>query len=146
MARRYNEIKGLAEFAAKRIVENEQEWMAFLDTAMRVYKYIFNEQMLIYAQRPDATACATLELWNERMHCWVNKGAKGIALIDEDGISRSGLKYVFDVSDVHEARFIGRKPKMREMREEHCDPVIRSLGSIQDFNALWKSSPPVIQR
>nr|MCR5603097.1 hypothetical protein [Lachnospiraceae bacterium] len=105
MARRYNEIKGLAEFAAKRIAENEQEWMAFLDTAMRVYKYTFNEQMLIYAQRPDATACATLEIWNERMHCWVNKGAKGIALIDEDGISRSGLKYVFDVSDVHEARF-----------------------------------------
>ena len=130
MARRYNEIKGLAEFAAKRIVENEQEWMAFLDTAMRVYKYTFNEQMLIYAQRPDTTACASLELWNERMHCWVNKGAKGIALIDEDGISRSGLKYVFDVSDVHEARFIGRKPKMKEMREEHRDPVIRSLEKV----------------
>ena len=68
MARRYNEIKGLAEFASKRIVENELEWMAFLDTAMRVYKYTFNEQMLIYAQRPDATACATLELWNERIY------------------------------------------------------------------------------
>ena len=54
--------------------------------------------MLIYAQRPDATACASLELWNEKMNCWVNKGAQGIALIDEEGVHRSGLKYVFDVS------------------------------------------------
>lgn len=87
------------------------------------YKYSFKEQMLIYAQRPDATACASLELWNEKMNCWVNKGAQGIALIDEEGVHRSGLKYVFDVKDVHEARFIGHKPKLWKMEEEHKDYV-----------------------
>ena len=109
MARRYHEIKGLAEFTAKMIVSSEEDWKKFLHTAGHMYKYPFKEQMLIYAQRPDATACASLELWNEKMNCWVNKGAQGIALIDEEGVHRSGLKYVFDVKDVHEARFIGHR-------------------------------------
>ena len=72
--------------------------MKYLTTAARLYKYPFREQLLIYAQRPDATACASIELWNERMHCWVNKGAKGIALLDEDDAHGKRLKYVFDVS------------------------------------------------
>ena len=127
MARQYHEIKRLAEDTAKRIVSSEQEWKIFLDTASRMYRYPFREQLLIHAQRPDATACASLELWNEKMHCWVNKGAHGIALIDEEGIHRSGLKYVFDVSDVHEARFIGRKPKLWRMREEHQAAAIEAL-------------------
>ena len=130
MARRYHEIKGLAEFTAKTIVSDEQEWKKFLHTAGHMYKYPFREQMLIYAQRPDATACASLELWNEKMNCWVNKGAQGIALIDEEGVHRSGLKYVFDVKDVHEARFIGRKPRLWRMEEEHKDYVIDSLEKI----------------
>jgi hypothetical protein len=119
MARRYHEIKGLAEFNAKTIVSDEEQWKKFMHTAGHMYKYPFREQMLIYAQRPDATACASLELWNEKMNCWVNKGAQGIALIDEEGVHRSGLKYVFDVKDVHEARFIGHKPKLWKMEEEH---------------------------
>jgi hypothetical protein len=119
MARRYHEIKGLAEFTAKTIVSDEEQWKKFLHTAGHMYKYPFREQMLIYAQRPDATACASLELWNEKMNCRVNKGAQGIALIDEEGVHRSGLKYVFDVKDVHEARFIGHKPKLWKMEEEH---------------------------
>ena len=130
MARRYHEIKGLAEFTAKTIVSDEQEWKKFLHTAGHMYKYPFREQMLIYAQRPDATACASLELWNEKMNCWVNKGAQGIALIDEEGVHRSGLKYVFDVKDVHEARFIGRKPTLWQMEERHKDYVIDSLERI----------------
>lgn len=130
MARRYHEIKGLAEYTAKVIVSDEQEWKKFLHTAGHMYKYPFREQMLIYAQRPDATACASLELWNEKMNCWVNKGAQGIALIDEEGVHRSGLKYVFDVKDVHEARFIGHKPKLWKMEEEHKDYVIDSLEKI----------------
>ena len=117
MARRYHEIKGLAEFTAKTIVSDEEQWKKFLHTAGHMYKYPFREQMLIYAQRPDATACASLELWNEKMNCWVNKGAQGIALIDEEGVHRSGLKYVFDVKDVHEARFIGHKPKLWKMED-----------------------------
>ena len=130
MARRYHEIKGLAEYTAKVIVSDEQEWKKFLLTAGHMYKYPFREQMLIYAQRPDATACASLELWNEKMNCWVNKGAQGIALIDEEGVHRSGLKYVFDVKDVHKARFIGHKPKLWKMEEEHKDYVIDSLERI----------------
>ena len=130
MARRYHEIKGLAEYTAKVIVSDEQEWKKFLHTAGHMYKYPFREQMLIYAQRPDATACASLELWNEKMNCWVNKGAQGIALIDEEGVHRSGLKYVFDVKDVHEARFIGRKPTLWQMEERHKDYVIDSLERI----------------
>lgn len=86
----------------------------------------FNEQMLIYAQRPDATACASLETWNEKMNCWVNRGAKGIALIDTDR-ERPRLKYVFDVSDVHKARRIGRDPYLWELKEEHKAPVLAQL-------------------
>ena len=130
MARRYHEIKGLAEYTAKTIVSDEEQWKKFLHTAGHMYKYPFREQMLIYAQRPDATACASLELWNEKMNCWVNKGAQGIALIDEEGVHRSGLKYVFDVKDVHEARFIGHKPRLWRMEEEHKGYVIDSLEKI----------------
>lgn len=76
--RKYDFISALARETAKKVVRNRDEWMKYLTTAARLYKYPFREQLLIYAQRPDATACASIELWNERMHCWVNKGAKEI--------------------------------------------------------------------
>ena len=123
--RKYKLISALAEETAKEVVRNEENWRRYLNTASKLYKYPFKEQLLIYAQRPDATACASIEIWNEKMHCWVNKGAKGIALIDED--SFSGLKYVFDISDVHKARRIGRFPNLWEMREEHMEAVISRL-------------------
>ena len=82
--RKYDFISALAKETAAEVVKNREEWMKYLTTAARLYKYPFREQLLIYAQRPDATACASIELWNERMHCWVNKGAKGIALLDEE--------------------------------------------------------------
>ena len=126
MAGKYHYISALAEMTAADIVKNENEWTRFLTTAARLYKYPFNEQMLIYAQRPDATACASLETWNEKMNCWVNRGAKGIALIDTDS-ERPRLKYVFDVSDVHKARRIGRDPYLWELREEHKAPVLAQL-------------------
>ena len=126
MAGKYHYISALAEMTAADIVKNENEWTRFLTTAARLYKYPFNEQMLIYAQRPDATACASLDTWNEKMNCWVNRGAKGIALIDTDS-ERSRLKYVFDVSDVHKARRIGRDPYLWELREEHKAPVLAQL-------------------
>ena len=87
----------------KEVARNEESWKKYLNTASRLYKYPFKDQLLIYAQRPDATARASIEIWNEKMHCWVNKGAKGIALIDEEGNTHSGLRYVFDISDVHKA-------------------------------------------
>lgn len=126
MAGKYHYISALAEMTAADIVKNENEWTRFLTTAARLYKYPFNEQMLIYAQRPDATACASLETWNEKMNCWVNRGAKGIALIDTDS-ERPRLKYVFDVSDVHKARRIERDPYLWELREEHKAPVLAQL-------------------
>ena len=126
MAGKYHYISALVEMTAGDIVKNENEWTRFLTTAARLYKYPFNEQMLIYAQRPDATACASLETWNEKMNCWVNRGAKGIALIDTDS-ERPRLKYVFDVSDVHKARRIGRDPNLWELKEEHKAPVLAQL-------------------
>lgn len=126
MVTKYQMISYLAEDTAKEIAKNGQEWTRYLTTAARLYKYPFNEQILIFAQRPDATACASLELWNEKMNCWVNRGAKGIALLDTEN-SYTRLKYVFDVSDVHKARLIGRDPNLWELREEHKETVLAQL-------------------
>ena len=98
-------------------IAKPEVWPSFLTTACHNFRLSFDKQVLLYAQRPDATACASIEVWNEKMHCWVNKGAKGIALIDDD--TNTGLKYVFDISDVHKARRIGRFPNLWEIQEEH---------------------------
>lgn len=127
MQKKYEYITRLAENTAKQLTNTEISWMEFLDFAAKLYKYPFSEQILIYAQRPDATACASLEQWNEIMHCWVNKGSKGIALIDEESDSGNGLKYVFDISDVHKARGIGRYPYLWIMREDHKGVVVNQL-------------------
>jgi len=129
LARKIEYISMLAEDTAREIVKNREAWTHYLNTTARLYKYPFQEQMLIYAQRPDATACASIEIWNGKMNCWVNKGAKGIALIDEDA-PYPRLKYVFDVSDVHKARRIGRDPYLWKMGEEHENAVIERLEKI----------------
>ena len=126
--RKYKLISALSEETAKEIVRNEESWRRYLNTASGIYKYPFKDQLLIYAQRPDARACASIEIWNEKMHCWVNKGAKGIALIDDD--TNTGLKYVFDISDVHKTRRIGRFPELWEMQEEHKDAILDRLERI----------------
>ncbi len=128
--RKYDVISALSEETSKRVARNEESWKKYLNTASRLYKYPFKDQLLIYAQRPDATACASIEIWNEKMHCWVNKGAKGIVLIDEEGSPYTGLRYVFDISDVHKARRIGRFPQLWEMREEHQEAVLDRLEGI----------------
>ena len=130
MANKYELISKLAEETAKEVVKNGETWKRYLDTAARIYKYPFQEQLLIYAQRPDATACASIDIWNSRrFNCWVNKGAKGIALIDEDA-PRQRLKYVFDISDIHKARRIGRTPYLWKMEPEHQETVIDHLEHI----------------
>lgn len=128
--RKYDLISALSAETSKEVARNEESWKKYLNTASRLYKYPFKDQLLIYAQRPDATACASIEIWNEKMHCWVNKGAKGIALIDEEGSPYTGLRYVFDISDVHKARRIGRFPQLWEMREEHQEAVLDRLEGI----------------
>ena len=129
MAGKYEFISTLAKETAKDVTRNPESWARYLNTAARLYRYPFTEQLLIYAQRPDATACASLEIWNERMFCWVNKGAKGIALLD-DSDDRKRLKYVFDVSDVHKARRIGRDPNLWVMEEKMAGAVLERLESI----------------
>ena len=126
VSKKYHEISMLAGETAGRVSKNGKEWTKYLDTAARLYKYPFEDQMLIYAQRPDAKACALMETWNEKMFCWVNRGAKGIALFDRDS-ERPRLRYVFDVSDVHKARRIGKDPYLWEIREEHKEAVLAQL-------------------
>lgn len=100
MAAKLQLITELSERTAISITKKPDSWTGFLRTAAWNYKYPFQDQLLIYAQRPDATACATIELWNQKLGRWVNKGAKGIALIDDSG-SRLILRHVFDLSDTN---------------------------------------------
>ena len=136
MPNKTEEYLALACKTADSFSRQWEHWAEFLITAARLYKYSYPDQLMIYAQRPDATACASIEVWNEKMHCWVNKGAKGIALLDEDDAHGKRLKYVFDVSDVHAARRIGRYPELWELHEEHKEDVIKRLeqtyGSTDD--------------
>ena len=89
-------IQALAELHAQEVSRSPRDWMGYLDTAARLYRYSFQENLLIHAQRPGATACAELELWNSKMNRWVNRGAKGIALLDDTG-PRLRLRYVFPI-------------------------------------------------
>lgn len=101
MATKLQKVSALSRDTMNRLTHSTDEWLRFLDSAAWLYKYPWHEQVMIYAQRPDATACAPIELWNSpRFKRWVNKGAKGIALIDDSG-DRTRLRYVFDVSDTH---------------------------------------------
>ena len=126
MQTKYHEIYRLAGETVKKVIANGQEWMKYLATAARLYKYPFEDQILIYAQKPEATACASIKIWNEKMFCWVNRGAKGIALIDAER-DWPVLHYVFDVSDVHPAKRIGKKPYLWKMETEHEEAVLEQL-------------------
>ena len=97
-----NDIRELAQQNARYVSNSPQDWMSYLDVAARLYRYSFTDTLLIHAQRPDATACAELELWNQKMSRWVNRGAKGIALLDDTG-PRTKLRYVFDIAEIGRA-------------------------------------------
>lgn len=97
---KYNDIRELAQQNARWVSNSPKDWMNYLDVAARLYRYSFKDTLLIHAQRPDATACAELEVWNKKMNRWVNRGAKGIALLD-DASPRAKLRYVFDIADTH---------------------------------------------
>ena len=96
MANKYQLVNEMANETIKYISQSSENWIEFLNTASNNYKYSFSEQVLIYAQKANATACADIETWNKRLKRWVNKGAKGIALLDEDDAHGKRLKYVFD--------------------------------------------------
>ena len=100
MATKLQMMSELAAQTTERLTQSIDNWTSFLDSAAWLYKYPFHEQVLIHAQRPDATACAPIELWNGTFRRWVNKGSKGIAIIDDSG-QKPTLRYVFDVSDTN---------------------------------------------
>ena len=112
MANKLYAMEQLTEEVAKDVAASPQEWMRFLDTASRLYKYTFPEQLLIYAQRPEATAVASMEIWNQKMFRWIKKGSKGIALIDNTSGPKIKLRYVFDVQDTYKVRNLGKDPQL----------------------------------
>ena len=122
----------MAEKVTTQLTGSWQEWAGFLTTASRLYKYPFHEQLMIYAQRPDATACAEYDLWNEKMGRYVRRGSKGIALVDDSG-NRPRLRYVFDISDTG-TREHSRTPWLWQLEERHLDSVQAMLERTYDVS------------
>ena len=138
MATKLQKVSALSRDTMNRLTHSTDEWLSFLDSAAWLYKYPWHEQVMIYAQRPDATACAPIELWNSpRFKRWVNKGAKGIALIDDSG-DRTRLRYVFDVSDTHTRSNIPFA--LWQLQEEQEERVLEELanrfGEIDEYAEL----------
>ena len=123
----------MAEKVAIQLTGSWQEWAGFLTTAARLYKYPFHEQLMIYAQRPDATACAEYDLWNDRMGRYVRRGSKGIALVDDSG-DRPRLRYVFDISDTG-TREHSRTPWLWQLEERHVESVSAMLERNYDVGS-----------
>lgn len=115
----------LANHTAQKITGSYQSWTDFLTTAARLYKYPYHEQLMIYAQRPEATACADYDLWNKRMGRYIRRGSQSIALIDHSG-DVPKLKYVFDVADTCTTKR-SRDPYLWEYRPEHEQVVSSAL-------------------
>ena len=132
MANKLYAMEQLTEEVAKDIAAKPEEWMRFLDTASRLYKYTFDEQLLIFAQRPEATAVASMEVWNKRMYRWIKKGSKGIALIDYTSGPKNRLRYVFDISDTYKVRNLGKDPALwvlpQDDRSIAADYLQRAYG------------------
>ena len=120
------DIRELAQEHATLVSSSPRDWMGYMDTAARLYRYPFTDQLLIHAQHPQATACASLELWNEKMFRWVNRGARGIALLDENG-HNTRLRYVFDISDTHMVAG-GRSPYLWQMQEHQQEEILNHLA------------------
>ena len=137
MATKLQNITELSEKTALDVTVNQTNWTSFLKTAANNHKYSFWEQILIFAQRPDATACAEMEEWNEKVHRWVKGGSKGIALIDDSG-PRLQLRHVFDISDTDSR---GSRPfviwKMKDGYEETVTETLENaFGSLEGINDL----------
>ena len=122
MAAKYQLITELYQRTGVTVVKNPQAWQGFLSSACRNYKCRFDEQLLIYAQRPDATAVTTIEVWNKLFKRWVNKDSRGIAVFDTKG-RRNTLKYYFDVSDTHEGYYGSRPVPIWQMDKRYEQAV-----------------------
>lgn len=139
MARKYDLISELYNRTCKTVVSNPQNWQAFLASACRNYKLRYDEQLLVYAQRPDATAVLEIEQWNKIFGRWVNRGARGIAVFADENRSRQRLTHYFDISDTHESRY-SRTVPIWDMRPEYEADVIETLestfGEIENKSSL----------
>ena len=139
MARKYDLISELYNRTCKTVVSNPQNWQAFLTSACRNYKLRYDEQLLVYAQRPDATAVLEIEQWNKIFGRWVNRGARGIAVFADENRSRQRLTHYFDISDTHESRY-SRTVPIWAMRQEYEADVIETLestfGEIENKSSL----------
>ena len=132
---KFNDIRELAQQNARWVSNSPKDWMNYLDVAARLYRYSFKNTLLIHAQRPDATACAELEIWNKKMNRWVNRGAKGIALLD-DASPRAKLRYVFDIADTHLVQG-GRTPILWRIDDSEHQQMI--LDHLTDTYALTQT-------
>ena len=139
MARKYDLISELYIRTCKTVVANPQNWQAFLASACRNYKLRYDEQLLVYAQRPDATAVLEIEQWNKIFGRWVNRGARGIAVFADENRSRQRQTHYFDISDTHESRY-SRTVPIWDMRQEYEADVIETLestfGEIENKSSL----------
>ena len=139
MARKYDLISELYRRTAHAVVSDVENWQAFLRCACRNYRLRFDEQLLIYAQRPDATAVLEIERWNDKFGRWVNRGAKGIAVFEDADRSRQRLTHYFDISDTHASRY-SRPVPIWDMKPEYTDDVIESLentfGELENRESL----------
>ena len=139
MARKYDLISELYNRTCKTVVSNPQNWQAFLASACRNYKLRYDEQLLVYAQRPDATAVLEIEQWNKIFGRWVNRGARGFAVFADENRSRQRLTHYFDISDTHESRY-SRTVPIWDMRQEYEADVIETLestfGEIENKSSL----------
>ena len=139
MARKYDLISELYNRTCKTVVSNPQNWQAFLASACRNYKLRYDEQFLVYAQRPDATAVLEIEQWNRIFGRWVNRGARGIAVFADENRTRQRLTHYFDISDTHESRY-SRTVPIWDMRQEYEADVIETLestfGEIENKSSL----------
>jgi N12 class adenine-specific DNA methylase/adenine-specific DNA methylase len=139
MATKLERISRLTLDATLSVASSPDHWKAFLDSAAWLYKYPFRDQVLIHAQKPEATACAEIGMWNERLHRWVNKGAKGIALIDTSD-EKPHLRYVFDVSDTNSRQNTPLKlwqqtPNMEARISEELENSFGDLGGVSDLTS-----------
>ena len=141
MARKFDLISELYERTCFAVTDNPVNWQSFLKTAGRNFRLRFDEQLLIYGQRPDATAVLEIERWNGTFGRWVNRGAKGIAVFEDADRSRQRLIHYFDISDTHESRY-SRPVPIWEMRPEYEAEVIETLentfGAVNDTTSIEK--------
>ena len=126
MPSKTEEYLALAQRTANGLTRYWEHWTDYLTTASRLYKYSFADQLMIYAQRPDATACASFDIWNNRMNRYVRRGSKGIALLDQSS-SVPRLHYVFDVSDTG-VRRNSRDPEVWQLNDDLFQPVSEMLA------------------